>query len=265
MAIEVTELRVYPVKSFGVFQAERWEIEKRGLKWDRRWMVVDDAGQFLSQRNTPKMARCQQSIRHNILTLSFLDLPDFTLSPPSGPETMMVQVWSSRLRAIKCGADADAWVSQALGVSAHLVYMAENSRRPVRYPYGEKGEFTSFADAHPILVAGEESLQDLNDRMDSPVPINRFRPNIIIRGANAFQEDSWPRIKIGDVILRATKPCGRCSVTTLDHLTGESQSAEPLRTLATYRRVGSSVRFGMYYVPEVLGEIRVGDPVEVLP
>ena len=263
VSIKVSKLNVYPVKSFRAFEPQSWPVDKRGLQGDRRWMVVDAHGKFLTQRGTAKMALCHPRFFGDHWLLSCLGQPDLVLHTPSLEESVMVEVWGSCLKAVPCGSKSDEWVSQALGMPARLVYMPNRSRRLIEFPDGSKGGLTSFVDNHPILVAGEASLEELNTRLEIPVPMDRFRPNIVLTGSKPFEEDSWDRIQIGSVVLRATKPCARCSFTTLDHQTGISQGSEPLRTLATFRRVGNEVRFGMYYLPEILGKIEVGDGVVI--
>ena len=265
MSIQISQLRIYPVKSLAVLEAQKWTIDQRGLEGDRRWMVVDPQGLFITQRDTPSMAKCQPARNGNDWTLHSPGLPNFLLPIPQTNQKIKVRVWSDEeIFAEPCGAEADAWISCALGVPACLVYLPDTTHRPVDPPYGEEGDITSFTDNHPILVAGEESLADLNQRLEVPVPIQRFRPNIVIKGAQPFAEDNWKRIQIGPVILRATMPCARCNFTTLDHETGVTTGSEPLRTLATYRRIATNVMFGMYYLPEVEGQIALGDEVRVL-
>jgi uncharacterized protein YcbX len=171
-------------------------------------------------------------------------------------EPMKVQVWGSVVRAAKVSAQADEWFSEHLGQLCHLVKVTPRMNRSTGVGSGQVG----FADAMPILVAGEASLKDLNERMGRTLEIERFRPNVIVRGSEAFAEDDWSGLSSGEVALRATKRCGRCLVTTLDPLTAQG-GTEPLDTLATYRRFGKNVCFGMYYAPEQQGKLSVGDPV----
>ncbi len=264
MSIQITQLRVYPVKSLGVQESQKWLIDKRGLQFDRRWMVVDPQGTFITQRNTPRMSHCHPRFFGDHWDLTCEGLAQLRLPEPQTGGPISVRVWGDEeITAELCGPEADAWITGALCVPARLVYLPDKTHRPIDPPYGREGEIAGFTDNHPILVVGEESLADLNERLEISVPIQRFRPNIVIKGAPAFAEDTWKQIQIGPVTLRATMPCARCSFTTLDHETGITTGSEPLRTLATYRRSGTDVRFGMYYVPEVGGQISVGDEVTV--
>ena len=226
-------------------------------------MLIDPDGVFMTRREIPEMAKISATPNCESLVLAKDGLKE--LAVPMKPEgkTLKVKVWRSVTSAQIVNADADAWVSQALGRPCHLVRIADASRRKINPAYSEPGDVVSFADGYPVLVASEASLEDLNRRLEKPITIDRFRPNIVLKGCEPFEEDTWKRIRIGDVVLRAAKPDVRCLVTTQDPMTGESLGPEPLRTLATFRRVEGGVIFGMYYIPEKLGRIAVGDSVEV--
>jgi uncharacterized protein YcbX len=179
--------------------------------------------------------------------------------------TSRVTIWYDEAEAVDQGAEAADWLSQFLGVEARLVRIAEDYFRPVssRYAVSSQDQ-VSFADGYPILLASQESLDELNSRMQSSLPMNRFRPNLVVQGCEPFAEDGWKRIRIGEVELALVKPCARCVVTTHDQITGERTGKDPLATLAKFRNFGRKAMFGMNVIPVSLGEISVGAEVEVL-
>lgn len=261
-AIEIATISVYPVKSLRPLRPERWPIERRGLKHDRRWMIVDEDGTFMTRREIPEMAKLNAVPNGERLILSKEGCGEVSVClKPEGPAGR-VTVWKCRTVARYVSAGADEWLSAAIGRPCRLVYMPETARRRINRHYNAGQDLVGFADAYPILVASEASIEELNGRLASPIPIQRFRPNIVLKGCGPFEEDTWTRLQIGEVTLRAARPCVRCLVTTQDPLTGEALGPEPLRTLATYRKVKNGVIFGMYYVPEKLGTIVLGDPCD---
>lgn len=266
----LSEIFVYPIKSLGAVSLESSVVESRGLQFDRRWMLVDENNKFLTQREFPKMATVAVEILKNGLSVSTdgksLEIPFET----SARETSTVKIWSSRCRAKICEKAFSDWFSDVLQTDCRLVFMPEETARKVNYFYAvHKDDCVSFADGYPILLAGEESLNDLNARLDAPVPMNRFRPNLIVAGAEAFAEDGWRQIKIGAAIFHLVKPCGRCVITTIDQTSGAKTGSEPLKTLANYRIPKRSVKrkilFGQNLIAENTGEIlAVGDRIEVV-
>jgi uncharacterized protein YcbX len=262
-AIEICTISVYPVKSLRPIRPDHWPVERRGLKHDRRWMVVDEEGTFMTRREIPEMAKLQASPNDEELTLSKEGSGSITVRPKQASQSGRVQIWNKSVAGRYVSPEADTWLTEAIGRPCRLVYIPETSRRRIQKTYNAGHDYVGFADAFPILVASEASIEDLNSRLDSPIPIQRFRPNLVLKGPRPFEEDTWKRIQIGEVVLRAGRPCIRCLVTTQDPLTGESMGPEPLRTLATYRRVPNGVIFGMYYIPEKLGSIALGDACSV--
>ena len=272
MAITVKALNVYPVKGLrGIALAEAMCTD-RGLEHDRRWMVVDESHRFVSQREVPRMATIWTDIVEDSLVLSAPDLAEVAvpLYPPDGP-TLRVQVWNSTCDALAASdGEADAWLSDFLGFACRLVYMPDESERFSNPAYAGQGKRVGFADGYAYLVIGEASLSDLNARLSakgaSPLPMNRFRPNIVVAGAPAYAEDHWKDVAIGEAVLRGVKPCGRCQVTTTDQATGEVRGPEPLATLATYRESAEfGVMFGMNCVAGREGFVALGDAVEPVP
>lgn len=260
----VRALHVYPVKGCRGVSLERAIVEHRGLRHDRRWMIVDDAGRFLTQREHAGLARVDAIVDPGGLTLGVEGKRTLRVPrPDDGSPRMRVRVWQSDVDALRCGDEADVWLGAILGVRVHLVFMPDDAQRDVDPAYGRAGDVVSFADGYPVLVATEASLADLNRRLEAPVPMDRFRPNVVLSGTAAWAEDGWRVIRIGDVTMRVVKRCGRCVVTTIDQRTG-AQGAEPLRTLATFRRHEGSVAFAQNCIPDTIGTLKVGDPVEVL-
>jgi uncharacterized protein YcbX len=255
-------IRIYPIKGLRGDEHDSAFVEPRGLRHDRRWMLVDADGAFLSQRSNPELALFHVSAGPEKLDIS---RPCFgsIRGPlvPSGTERQ-VTVWRNTLSARQVSADVDEWFSEALGQAVSLVAMTKESDRPVNPDFAKQGDQLSFADGFPLLLANITSLEDLNARMGLPLPMNRFRPNLIVQHSAPWTEDGWKRIRVGSVRFRVAKPCGRCLVTTTDQETGE-RGVEPLRTLATFRQVDQQVNFGMNLIPDGVGEIRVGDLVSV--
>jgi MOSC domain-containing protein len=261
VTLRLTALNIYPIKSTkGIALAES-EVDGFGLRYDRRWMVVDGSGQFLSQRSHPRLAVVVPSIERDKLRV---DAPGMvTLEIPLDPSptvTTGVTVWDDLCSASWVGENAAAWFSEFLGCECSLVHMAEDTVRPADPMFAPSASRVSFADGFPFLLISEESLADLNRRLAEPLPMNRFRPNLVVAGGRPYDEDRWTQLEIGGIRLRVVKPCGRCVVTTTDQTTGE-RGKEPLRTLATYRKRDGEVRFGQNVVHEGTGRLRVGDTV----
>lgn len=239
------------------------ELDMCGFVGDRRFLLVDAQDRFISQRSHAALARLETELRSDG-TLSLATAGHGRIEVPPGPGPLRrVTIWSDTVAAVDCGAPVAAWLSAWLGAPTRLVRCGERWNRPVRQSPQDQ---VAFADAFPLLVISQASLDGLNERLDFPVPMDRFRPNLVVAGAcTPHAEDSWPRLRVGRVVLRAAGPCGRCIVTTTDQLTGD-RSREPLRTLATYRRSErGEVEFGQNYIPECKsGRIEIGDTVEPL-
>ena len=240
----------------------------RGLEHDRRFMVVDDEGVFRSQREVPRMATIWTEISGDELRLSAEDHDEIAipLRPAGGPKAR-VQVWNSTVTA-RGVPSADEWLSDYLGLACHLVYMPDETERLSNPRHGGVGNRVGFADGYAYLIASEASLADLNARLAKKahpaLPMNRFRPNLVVSGGAPFAEDHWGEIRVGEAKLRAVKPCGRCQVTTTDQATGEVRGPEPLATLSTFRDSSEfGVMFGMNLVTVRGGRVRVGDEIEL--
>ena len=260
--IRVASLHIYPIKSLGGVAVSSSEVEPRGLRHDRRWMLVDEEGVFLSQRTIERMALFRTRFTPTGLQVAGPDgaVIDVPLSPEG--EELEVRVWNSTVLARRVSDETDAWFSAQMEQSARLVYMPNETIRPTHPDFTSPGDHVGFADAFPVLVAGTASLEDLNSRLDALIPMNRFRPNIVVEGAAPYAEDEWAGFALNSVRYRRAKRCGRCRVTTTDQETAVV-GVEPLRTLATYRKEGNNVVFGTYYVPESVGSVGVGQELEL--
>lgn len=264
MSPVVASLFVYPVKSCGGVEVDRIEVDDFGFRDDRRWMIVDEDGRFLTQRTVPLLATIRVGLSDGRLSLRSAGWDDLELGAfPEDAPARPVTVWRDTVDALPVGEEADAWLASVLGQPARLVWMPTVSVRPAKRDPAGISPRISFADAYPFLVVSRESLDALNARLVKPLPMNRFRPNIVVEGAGPFAEDVWTRFRIGAVEFDVAGPCARCATTTVDQESG-AKGVEPLRTLATFRREGNEVMFGQNAIHRGPGEIRLGMPVEVL-
>lgn len=263
--MQVSALYIYPVKGLRAVALQEAEVTPRGLRHDRRWMLVDADGKFITQREQPKLARLTANITVAGLRIAgdgkSIDIHEPEASSPRLP----VKLWKQDIEGYATSPDADSWFSDYLSVACRLVFQGELPRAASeKYAPGAE---VSYADGFPILVTVTESLDDLNAKMPSALPMDRFRPNIVVTGASAWAEDSWKKIKIGDITLAIVKPCTRCVVTTTDQLSGEKAGNEPLNTLKTFRLLRTpdltGVVFGQNAVPLAAGSVKLGDMVTV--
>ena len=261
----IQDLFIYPIKSVGGIRLNEAKVEERGFEFDRRWMLIDENGKFLSQRTYPQMALLKVEIEAESLKVFHASYPtDFVQIPfnEKGKELLSVTVWDDQMPAQLVNSSLDQWFSNVLGTNVRLVKMPLSTERKVDPKYAVNGESVSFADGMPYLLIAQESLNDLNEKLVTPVPMDRFRPNIVFSGGDAFIEDSWSEIQIGEVKMQVVKPCARCVMTTIDQETG-IKNAEPLKTLATYRKVGNKILFGQNVVALSNGTIKVGDKLNI--
>jgi uncharacterized protein YcbX len=264
----LASVHIYPVKGCWAVDLADAVVEPWGLAGDRRWLVVDSDCQFVSQRQHPELARVM--VRQGPgagITVSAGGFPPLRVAAPGGQaELVKVTVWGSRVLAAAVGSAADAWFSAFLGEQARLVWLDDPNRRAVDPEYGADGDVVSFADGYPLLLTSAGSLEELGRWLaaagEEPVPMNRFRPNVVVSGFEPWAEDRWRRITIGPVAFRVAKPCARCVVTTTDQATGQ-RGSQPLRMLAARRRFGKKLLFGQNLIPDTTGLIRIGDPVEI--
>jgi uncharacterized protein len=261
VTLRLTGLTIYPIKSARGIPLEESEVDKFGLRHDRRWMVVNPSGEFLSQRTHPRLALIAPEIDGETLRITAPEMPALQL--PLYPKDIVksrVAVWRDICPATWLGENAAGWFSEFLDCACSLVHMSDSVIRPADPGFAPPGTRVSFADGFPFLLISEESLADLNRRLAQPLPMNRFRPNLVVTGAHPYAEDDWHRIEVSGIPMRVVKPCGRCVVTTTDQATGE-RGKEPLRTLATYRKQGGEVMFGQNVLHERPGRLRIGDLV----
>lgn len=263
--MQLTEINIYPIKSTARIALTESEVLPRGLPWDRRWMLVDADGTFVTARKHPRLALVQTALEADHLEVRAPDMPPLAVPLAAGGERLEVGIWRDRCPAVAVGEEADAWFSRYLGMPVRLVRMTDDIVRPVDPAYGRPGDEVSFADGYPVLLIGQASLDDLNTRLKKPVDMRRFRPNLVVTGAEPYAEDNWRRIRVGEVEFEGVKPCSRCIFTTVDPDTGEPDPRrEPLATLGRYRSREGGVFLGRNLVPRSGGVIHVGDPVEVL-
>ncbi len=264
MTITLSQLNIYPVKSCGRISVTRWSLESRGLQHDRRWMLVDDEGVFVTQREYPRLALVEVQIKASCLQIGAPGMDQLRVPFEQHSHNYFpVVIWDDGVEALDAGTEPSEWFSEFLGASIRLAVMSDRSVRTVDKKFAVNDDVMSFADAFPLLLISEGSLHDLNSRLTSPITMNRFRPNLVVSGCEPYAEDRWKEIKIGTISLRVVKPCARCAITTVDPETGE-KGIEPLRTLATYRALGNKVLFGQNVIHTCQGELRVGDVVNVL-
>jgi uncharacterized protein YcbX len=267
--LQLSEIWVYPVKSLGGIQLQESKVTDRGLELDRRWLLVDDSGRFLTQREYPELALFKPEIVGEFLKITHSVLLEW-IQIPLRPvfldvDKIKVTVWDDTIDAFEVSATINDWFTKLLGFSTRLVYMPEESERKLDPNYAITGaENNSFSDAYPFLIIGQSSLDDLNSRLEIPVQVNRFRPNFVFTNGDAFEEDTWREFSIGDVSFVGVKPCDRCVMTTVDQEKGIVSGKDPLKTLAKYRNFGNKVLFGQNVIGLGLGNVSVGDGVSVL-
>lgn len=256
----------YPIKSCRGHTVDAAALDAFGLVGDRRFLVVDERGQFLTQRTLPRLALIEPHLTDDRLTLHAPDVPPLTVAAhaPEDAPGFDVTIWRDTVAAADLGTAAASWLTHVLERPARLVAMGAQYTRPVHKPAALPGDVTAFTDAVPLLILSQASLDALNDRLDEPLPMDRFRPNLVVRDCAPHAEDTWRRIRIGDVTLRAAGPCVRCIVTTTDQRTLE-RGKEPLRTLAQYRRTpDGGVIFGQNFIHETkAGTLHAGAPIEI--
>ena len=289
--MHISEINIFPIKSLKGISLDEAMVEVRGLRYDRRWMLADESGKFFTQREFPKMATITVEIKEKGLLVSAEHTTGILIPfQPEPGRTQEVMIWQSVCPGEIYSDGVNDWFSQVLDTKCQLVYMPDDSRRSVNPRFDSGEDIVSFADGYPLMVLSVASLADLNERILSTLkdadegvrvalPMNRFRPNIVVSGSEAFAEDNWKKIKIGDAVFRSTKPCERCVVTTVDQISGEFDGKEPLKTLASYRMAkmvmpehyeslgvgANAVLFGQNLITETPGvTIKAGDQIEIL-
>lgn len=263
--LTLSEIWIYPVKSLAGIRLQHAKVKQKGLLYDRRWMLVDETGRFLTQREHPEMSRFQLTIeREQLVVINQLSSESIVIELESTKpgESLPVQIWDDNVHAIEVSVAHSRWFSHQLKINCKLVFFPEANRREVDPEYAKKNEQVSLADGYPFLIIGQASLDALNQRLKSPVPMNRFRPNFVFTGGLPYEEDGWKKFTIGNNRFIGVKPCGRCVLTTVDQETGKKGS-EPLATLATYRKQGNKINFGQNMLAIDYDEIQEGDEIEL--
>lgn len=264
--LHLDQIWIYPIKSLGGMSVPSATVMEKGLKNDRRWMLVDEHHRFLTQREYPQMALFQVSLNHqrlHILHRKNGASIEFGASPATGAE-LKAAIWNDEVTTLEPLPAVSAWFADQLNMNCKLVHFPESNPRPVDADYATNHEHVSLADAYPFLVIGQASLDDLNTRLSSPVPMQRFRPNFVFTGGKPYEEDQWRDFLIGEINFTGVKNCARCTLTTVDTETGQ-KGKEPLATLSKYRSQGNKILFGQNAVARSTGIVRVNDPITVYP
>lgn len=250
--MRVASLHVYPLKGARGIALGRAEVRRGGIRHDRRFMLLDADGKFITQRSHPRLALVETAIEGDTIVIAGVRVV------PDGPRRT-VRVWNDDVEAIEVGGEAPRLVSDHLGEPVTLVFMPDDVVRQVDLEHAHPGDRVGFADGFPLLVASQASLDDLNGHLPSPVPMNRFRPNVVVQGAVPWEEDAKTSAWLGSIAIRLPKRCGRCDVTLVDQATAE-KGKEPLRTLAKLRAKDNAVYFAKNAIPDAEGVVTVGDP-----
>lgn len=261
--VHVSGLFIFPIKGCRGIALSEAVVEDIGLASDRRMLVINQDGTFLSQREVATMALIEVAIHPQGWQLSAPNQPNIVVTPTTLGSTQLATVWRDTCMVVDQGDAIAEWLTAVLGQPCRMVVMAPSYRRLVSAEYALKADdAVSFADGYASLITNQGSLDDLNTKLVTPIGMERFRPNIVVSGAPAWDEDAWHEIQIGEVTVTAVKPCARCVVTTTDQFTGE-RSPEPLSTLSTFRKIGHGVIFGQNLIHRTLGTIRLGDSVQI--
>lgn len=268
----IRSIHVHPVKSLAGYALGETAVEPWGLAGDRRWTLIDPSAKVVTQRQQPRLALARaEAMPDGGIRLTAPGHEPLTVAVPEPVATVAVELFGDKIETVPVGGPADGWFSDYLGAEVRLVHLDDPAtRRPIHPEYALPGETVHLGDAYPLLVTTLASLDALNSLIaqgdhadEGPLPMTRFRPNVVVGGTAPWAEDDWQRIALGEVAFRVARPCGRCVITTTDQRTAE-RGKEPLRTLARHRRVGDKLVFGQCLVPERTGVIRVGDTATVL-
>lgn len=259
--LTLSEIWIYPIKSLGGIRLQTAKVFEKGLQYDRRFMLIEESGLFMTQRVYPKMALFKTAIADSNLIITH---NGNTLTLPLVPQVLHparpVQIWDDLVMANEVDPAYSAWFSQHLDIPCKLVFFPEENPRAVDPRFKVNDEHVALADAYPLLIIGQASLDDLNTRLQSPLPMNRFRPNLVFTGGQPYEEETWRNFTVGSNRFAGVKPCARCVLTTVDQQTAE-KGKEPLKTLATYRNFNNKIIFGQNVVAIDHQSITVGDTV----
>ncbi len=257
----LTDIYIYPIKSVKAISQPIAEVEEKGLSFDRRYMLIDHKGKFLTGRTHPQLTQIDVQFSQQRLQVSAPAMQPLLIEPTQfSGKTLTSQIWDDKVNAVHCDQDYDNWFSEYLQQPCQLVFFAETSQRKVR----NRETQVAFTDGYPLLLVNQASVDLLNSKLDKPISHLHFRPNIVIKGDSAFIEDNWAHIKIGEVEFEVSKPCSRCLFINVDPNTGVAELNEPLATLSKFRFHQGEIDFGQNLIPLNSGLIRAGDEVEVL-
>ncbi len=259
----LTDIYIYPIKSMGGIRLETANCLERGLEFDRRWMLVDERGRFVSQREHAHMSLFKISIDNDGFTLQYRDEHRSIPKQLTGNNFSDVQVWGDTCKGLILEDEVNSWLSNILGFEVRLAYQANDDQRKVDPDFAKNGEVTSLSDGYPYLALGQSSLDMLNEKLSDPIHINRFRANLVFSGGQPHEEDNWTAFKIGGTNFYGAKPCSRCQVITINQETAEI-GKEPTKTLARYRNFNHKIKFGMNVLCSSEGSISVGDEIVLL-
>lgn len=262
--IKIEYLSIYPLKSAQGIKVDTLSVVETGPKFDRHWMVIDEKNQFLSLRREPKFAQIQQSLKGNQLTLNAPGMEEISFQDQPIAEPVLSKLLIYDVPVSECSKEASEWMSAFLQKPCRVVVKANGYKRLVREKYAlTKDDQVDLADGYPFLVAFQEELDELNSRLDQPVEMERFRPNIVLSGGGRFFSKTVKKLQIGDVVIQLVKPCSRCAAVNVEPETAY-KSSEPLKTLSQYRKINGKITFGMNGIAENLGVIRQNSPVKIL-
>lgn len=266
--MQITALNIFPIKGCRGVPLRSSAVDRLGLVGDRRLMLVDGANRFISQREVAALATVVPTLESGALVVHAPGGESIRVTIDADGPSRDVSVWGDHLiTAADQGDVAAQWFSEAIGAPCRLVAFGNRARNPIDPEYSPRADAeTTFTDGYPIMAMLQESLDNLNARLAEPVPVERFRPSVVIAGAKAWSEDDWMAMKLGELDCDAVKPCARCVVTTTDQVSGaRNPRQEPLRTLATFRTIpGLGAIFGQNVVPRGTGTLHVGDTVELM-
>jgi uncharacterized protein YcbX len=258
-------IHIFPLKSCAPLPLAQARVQARGIEHDRRWLVVDENSTFITARKYPRMTLIRAVPSDQGLRLDAPGMPTLHVRTPDASRRTSAVVWNNTVAPLAGDGESAAWLSEFLGRPCSLVYMDDACARPVDPNRARPGDMVSFADSHPITVLSASAIDQLNAKLAQPIPAQRFRPNLLIDGVEPHAEDSWKRIRIGEVELDLLGPCVRCAFPTIDFETGiPDPGGEPIRTLTKYRRAPNGVIFSQNATPRVLGTLRIGDRLDVL-
>jgi uncharacterized protein len=261
----LSEIWIYPIKSLGGIRLQQAHVLEKGLEFDRRWMLVDEHNRFITQREHPQLALFQLTLSNEQLAIKHLTngaSVQFNVDTFSTYEET-VTIWDDQVQAVEVDKQLSQWFSKQLRMKCRLMYFPETNSRPVDKEHAKRNENVSFADGYPFLIIGQASLDDLNSRLQTPVTMQRFRPNFVFTGGEPYEEDYWKNFTIGEVKFTGVKNCSRCVLTTVDPNTGR-KGKEPLATLSLYRKRNNSIYFGQNLLAVNYNTVNEGDAITLL-